>query len=59
LGRSPIPTLTLYPAKTSHQAFNEQELKKANISKGLIHISKGLENIDDIFGEFDKVLEKI
>ena len=54
-----VSTSTSYPAKTSHRALNDEELKKANISKGLIRISTGLENIDDIIGEFDRALEKI
>jgi len=54
-----VSTSTSYPAKTSHRSLNEEELKKANISKGLIRISVGLENVDDIIKEFDNALAKI
>jgi methionine-gamma-lyase len=54
-----VSTSTSYPAKTSHRALNEEELKKANISKGLIRISVGLENIADIIAEFDKALQDL
>jgi methionine-gamma-lyase len=54
-----VSTSTSYPAKTSHRSLNDEELKKANISKGLIRISTGLENIDDIISEFDKALKEI
>lgn len=54
-----VSTSTSYPAKTSHRAFNEEELKKANISKGLIRVSVGLENIDDIAAEFEEALNKL
>lgn len=54
-----VSTSTSYPAKTSHRSFNDEELRKANISKGLIRISTGLENVDDIIAEFKKALDKI
>mgnify|MGYP000853071169 FL=1 len=52
-------TSVSYPVKTSHRALNDDELAKANISKGLIRISTGLENIDSIISEFDSALNKI
>jgi methionine-gamma-lyase len=54
-----VSTSTSYPAKTSHRSLNEEELRKANISKGLIRISAGLENVDDVIAEFEKALDKI
>lgn len=53
-----VSTSTSYPAKTSHRSFTDEELKKANISKGLIRISVGLENIEDVINEFREALEK-
>jgi methionine-gamma-lyase len=54
-----VSTSTSYPAKTSHRSLNDEELRKAHISKGLIRISTGLEHIDDIIDEFDRTLAKI
>jgi methionine-gamma-lyase len=54
-----VTTSVSYPVKTSHRALNDEELKKANISKGLIRVSVGLENIDDLIAEFDRALNKI
>lgn len=54
-----VTTSVSYPVKTSHRALNNEELKKANISKGLIRVSTGLENIDDLISEFDRALSKI
>jgi len=54
-----VSTSTSYPAKTSHRSLNDEELRKANISKGLIRISTGLESIHDIIEEFDMALAKI
>jgi methionine-gamma-lyase len=52
-----VSTSTSYPARTSHRSLTDEELGRANISKGLIRISTGLENIDDVIGEFDKALK--
>ncbi len=54
-----VSTSTSYPAKTSHRSFTDEELKKANISKGLVRISVGLENIEDVILEFQKAISKI
>lgn len=51
-----VSTSTSYPAKTSHRSLTDEELRKAGISKGLIRISVGLENIDDIIAEFERAL---
>lgn len=48
-----------YPAKTSHRGMTEEEMKKSGITKGLIRISAGLENIDDLLDEFNKALNQI
>jgi methionine-gamma-lyase len=54
-----VSTSLSYPAKTSHRSFNDEELQKAKISKGLIRVSTGLENVDDVIAEFEKALDKI
>ncbi|WP_163195447.1 trans-sulfuration enzyme family protein [Clostridium thermarum] len=54
-----VSTAISYPAKTSHRAFSEEELERAGISKGLLRISVGLENIGDLISEFDRALQKI
>jgi methionine-gamma-lyase len=54
-----VSTTTSYPAKTSHRSFTDEELRKAAISKGLVRISVGLENIDDIISEFREAINKI
>ncbi|MGG3574139.1 aminotransferase class I/II-fold pyridoxal phosphate-dependent enzyme [Bacillus gobiensis] len=54
-----VKTSVCSPAITSHRNLSDNELKQAGISKGLIRISTGLENIDDLISEFDKVLNLI
>ncbi|MFL0269520.1 trans-sulfuration enzyme family protein [Candidatus Clostridium radicumherbarum] len=53
-----VSTTVSYPAKTSHRALTDEELKGAGISKGLIRISTGLEDASDIIEEFKKALDK-
>jgi methionine-gamma-lyase len=52
-----VATTVSFPAKTSHRALSEEELKRAGISKGLVRISTGLENIDYIINEFEQGLK--
>jgi methionine-gamma-lyase len=54
-----VATSVSYPVKTSHRALKDEELHKAGISKGLVRISTGLENIDDLISEFNRALGKI
>ncbi|MDR1556570.1 MAG: PLP-dependent aspartate aminotransferase family protein [Tannerellaceae bacterium] len=54
-----VSTSTSYPARTSHRSLSDEELAKAHISKGLIRISAGLEDIADIISEFDTALARI
>lgn len=54
-----VATSLSFPARTSHRALNDEELQKAGISKGLLRISTGLEDINDIIREFDEALKKI
>jgi methionine-gamma-lyase len=54
-----VATTTSYPAATSHRSLNDEELLRAGISKGLVRVSTGLENIEDVIDEFDRCLRKI
>lgn len=54
-----VSTTLSYPAKTSHRSMSREEREKAGISDGLLRISVGLENIEDIIEEFDTALRGI
>jgi cystathionine beta-lyase/cystathionine gamma-synthase len=43
----------------SHAALSPEEKKEIGISEGLIRISAGLENTDDLTEALKKVLEKL
>lgn len=41
-------TLIQHPASMTHSAYSKEELENAGLSAGLVRLSVGLENIDDI-----------
>ena len=47
-------TTITHPATTTHSRLNNQERQAANIAAGLIRISVGLENVDDVINDISK-----
>ncbi|MDC9727056.1 MAG: O-succinylhomoserine sulfhydrylase [Candidatus Thioglobus sp.] len=45
-----------HPASTTHGRLTDEEKQAANISEGLIRISVGLENVDDLIDDINKGL---
>lgn len=52
-------SLACHPASTTHRQLNEEELASAGVSKDLVRISVGIENIDDIIADVAQALEKV
>jgi methionine-gamma-lyase len=50
-------TLVTHPASTSHVNVNKEQRLQNGITDGLIRISVGLENIEDIIEDFENALE--
>jgi cystathionine beta-lyase/cystathionine gamma-synthase len=53
-----VDTVLLHPASTSHRQFNDDQLAAAGISPGLLRVSVGCEDGDDIAADFDQALER-
>jgi cystathionine beta-lyase/cystathionine gamma-synthase len=51
-----VETLITRPATTSHAGLSPQERRALGISDGLIRVSVGLENTDDLIGDFEHAL---
>jgi cystathionine gamma-synthase len=51
-----VATTVSYPASTSHRALSPQQRAALGISDGLVRISVGIEQIDDLRAEFDAAL---
>jgi O-acetylhomoserine (thiol)-lyase len=49
-------SIITHPASTTHQQLSAQELAQAGIGEGLIRLSIGLENADDLIDALKKVL---
>lgn len=52
-------TLVQHPASMTHSVYTEKELKAAGISAGLIRLSVGLENAEDIIADLELGFSKI
>ena len=51
-----IRTCVLHPASATHRQLSDEQLLAAGITPGLVRISVGLENIDDIIKDIDQAL---
>lgn len=54
-----IRTCVLHPASETHRQLSDEQLKEAGIDAGLIRVSVGLENVDDIIADFEQALNNI
>ena len=45
-----------HSASTTHQQLSKEELKKAGVSEGLIRLSVGIENVEDLISDLEKAL---
>lgn len=52
-------TLIQHPASMTHAPYPEKERRKAGITDGLIRLSVGIENADDIIADLDAALAKV
>ena len=52
-------TLVEHPASMTHSTYNAEELKAAGISEGLVRISIGLEDPEDIIADFKAILDEM
>src|ERR1043165_1110102 len=50
-------TIATHPASTTHSKLTEEERRAAGITPGLVRISAGLENIEDIIADIDQALQ--
>ncbi len=54
-----IRTLVIHPASSTHRQLTDQQLSAAGITPGLIRLSVGLENIDDIIEDIEQALANV
>jgi methionine-gamma-lyase len=54
-----VETLVQHSASMTHASLNADERKRSGISEGLIRISVGIEDVDDICSDIDEALRHI
>ena len=54
-----VETLISHPATMTHAALGEEGRRKIGIADGLVRISVGIEDVEDIIGDLDQALESI
>lgn len=54
-----IRTCVLHPASATHRQLSDEQLVAAGIDGGMVRVSVGLENVDDIIADLDQALKNI
>ena len=54
-----IRTCILHPASSTHRQCTPEQLKASGIGEGLVRLSVGLENIDDILADLQQAFEAV
>jgi cystathionine beta-lyase/cystathionine gamma-synthase len=54
-----VETLITIPATTSHSGMSPQDRQKLGITDGLIRLSMGVENPEDIINDFERAFAKV
>lgn len=52
-------SLIIHPAATTHEQLSPEDQIKAGVQPGMLRISVGIENIEDIKGDIQQALDKI
>ena len=54
-----VHTMVVHPPTTSHRMLSETELAEAGIGPGLLRVSVGLEDLEDLIDDFGQALEAV
>jgi O-acetylhomoserine/O-acetylserine sulfhydrylase-like pyridoxal-dependent enzyme len=54
-----IYTSVLHPSTASHRSLSPEERAKAGINEGLVRISAGIEDVNDIIADLEQALKAI
>ncbi len=54
-----IRTCVLHPASETHRQLSDEQLVACGINPGMVRLSVGLENIDDILEDLEQALENV
>ena len=51
-----VESLVCAPSRTSHRSLSPEERRRAGIVDGLLRVSVGIEDIEDLLEDFDRAL---
>ncbi len=51
-----VESLVCVPSRTSHRLMTPEERRRAGISDGLVRVSVGLEDVEDLLEDFDQAI---
>ncbi len=54
-----VESLVCVPSRTSHRQLSPEERQRAGIGDGLVRVSVGIEDIEDLIGDFAQALETV
>lgn len=54
-----VDTVVSHPASTSHRQYSEEHLRQTGISPGLLRVSVGCEDPDDLVADFRQSLDRL
>ena len=54
-----VESLICHPAKMTHASISDEERKRLGISDGLLRISIGIEDVDDLTADLETALQSI
>jgi cystathionine gamma-synthase/methionine-gamma-lyase len=54
-----VYSLVLYPAMSSHRSLSEAERREVGIGDGLVRLSAGIEDVQDLIADLEQALAKI
>jgi methionine-gamma-lyase len=54
-----VDTLVSHPPSMTHSTYSPEELAKARIPEGLVRVSVGLEDVDDLVYDLKQALQKV
>jgi methionine-gamma-lyase len=54
-----VDSLIQHPATMTHVSYSEEELRETGVTGGLVRLSVGLEDVDDLIEDLDQALDQI
>jgi cystathionine beta-lyase/cystathionine gamma-synthase len=54
-----VETLISHPATMTHASIPEEERKRLGVTPGLVRISVGIEDVEDLVADLDQALESV